>query len=149
MISDLIFSYLHFVLIIVMTAALAAEIVLVRKGLDGATLKRVGLIDAAYGLVAVLLVVIGFCRIYFGLKGPDFYWSNPAFHIKLALFVLLALASLPPTIRFVQWRRGFAKGVRTSVTDKEIVNVRRWLHAEALLLILIPLSAGLMARDML
>jgi putative membrane protein len=149
MLADLVFSYLHFVLILVLMACLVVEVVLVRDGLDGQTLARVGRIDAVYGGAAVLLLIIGFCRVYFGLKGPDFYWPNPGFHLKLTLYVLLALASLPPTLRYIAWRRGFKSGTRSAITDKEISGVRMWLHIELLLMVLIPLAAGLMARDML
>jgi putative membrane protein len=147
--TDLIFSYLHFILVFVMVGSLAGELLLVRPGLDSATLKRVGMIDAIYGAGAVLLLLAGFGRMYFGLKDADFYWQSGAFHIKLTLFVLIALASLPPTIRYLQWRKGFKEGGRTSVSDSEIASVRRWLHAEAGLLVLMPLFAGLMARGMM
>ncbi len=149
MTTDLILSILHFLLVFTMVGCLVAELILVRPGLDSATLKRVGRIDAIYGAGAVLLLFIGFGRVYFGLKSPEFYWSSGAFHTKLALFVLIALASIPPTIRFIQWRKGFSNGSRTSILDDEVRGVRRWLHIEAGLLVLMPVFAGLMARGMM
>jgi putative membrane protein len=149
MITDLVFSYLHFVLVFALVACLVVEIALVRDGLSSANLARVGRIDSLYGIAAILLLVVGFCRVYFGLKGADFYWTNPGFHLKLTLYVLLALASLPPTFRYISWRRGFKAGTRTAITAKDVSFVRLWLHLELVLLFLIPLAAGLMARGML
>jgi putative membrane protein len=149
MTTDLLLAYGHFLLVFVMVACIVGELLLVRPGMTNETLSRVGRLDAVYGIGAVLLLVLGFGRVYFGLKSPDYYWSSPAFHLKLTLFALIAVASLPPTIKFISWRRGIAGGTRTGVTEDEISGVRRWLHAEAVLLVLIPLAAGLLARDML
>jgi putative membrane protein len=146
MAADLVFSYLHFVLAFALVALLAIELVLVQRGLDAAGVRKLGRIDAFYGVTAGLLLAAGFARVYFGLKSPEFYWSSPAFHLKLTVFVLLGLASLPPTIRYIQWSRGLKSGARTAVADSEIAAVRRWLHLEAGLLLLLPLAAGLMAR---
>ncbi len=147
--TDLAFSFLHFILVFALVGCLFAELVLVRKGLDSATLARVARIDAVYGLAAVLLLAVGFGRMYLGLKGADFYWQSTAFHIKLGLYILIALASLPPTIRYIRWRSELKTGARTAIADDEILAVRRCLHAEALLILIIPLFAGLMARGMM
>jgi putative membrane protein len=146
---DLILAYLHFILVFLMVFCLSAELLLVRKGMDFATLARIGPIDGLYGLGALLLLVIGFARVYFGLKPSDYYWSSMAFHIKLGLFILIAIASVPPTVRFIQWRKQFAAGTRSAISDVEIAGVRRWIHIEAALLLAIPLFAGLLARAML
>jgi putative membrane protein len=149
MLTDFILAYGHFILVFVLLGCLVAEIVLVRPGMDSAVLARVGRIDLVYGIAAGVLFVVGFLRVYFGLKSPEFYWSSGAFHIKLALYILIGLASLPPTFRFIRWRREMTAGTRQTVSAEDMAPIRLWLHAEAGLMLLVPLFASLLARDML
>jgi putative membrane protein len=149
MLADFLLAYSHFILVFVLLGCLVAEIVLVRPGMDSAVLTRVGRIDLVYGIVAGLLLVVGFLRVYFGLKSPEFYWSSGAFHAKLALYILIGLASLPPTFRYIRWRREFTAGTRQVISADDVAPIRKWLHIEALLMLLVPLFASLLARDML
>ena len=54
---------------------------------------------------------------------------------------MIGLLSVPPTVRFIQWRRA---GV--SPTDAQVAGVRGFLHAEVVLFALLPMFAAAMAR---
>src|SRR3546814_7634150 len=84
---------------------LVAEAVLLRGDIDASVLGRLAGLDAGYGVSAMLLLVVGLCRVFFGLKGWDFYLHNPWFHAKLGAFVLVGLMSILPTLRFLRWRK--------------------------------------------
>src|ERR1700743_3003183 len=102
---DLVLAIVHHILVFSLFGVLFGEIVLVRKGVDMATLTRVGRIDLMYGAVAGLIVVVGFARGIFAAKGWPYYCTNLFFHLKVGTFVLIGLLSIPPTIAYIRWRR--------------------------------------------
>ncbi len=59
----------------------------------------------------------------------------------MATFVLIALLSVPPTMRYLRWRRS-----TTVPSEAEIGFVRRFLWAEVALFALLPVFAAAMAR---
>ena len=71
----------------------------------GEALHLLGRIDGAYGGIAMAVIVVGICRVIFGLKGWEYYVSNHAFWGKMAAFVVVGLLSIRPTMRILAWRR--------------------------------------------
>jgi putative membrane protein len=131
----------HHILVFALFGVLAAELVLVRRGVDIATLGRVGRIDLWYGVLAGLIVAVGFARAVFAAKGWAYYSHNLFFHAKIGTFVLIGLLSVPPTIAYIRWRRAGA-----TPTDAQVDTVRRFLWAELALFALLPAFAAAMAR---
>jgi putative membrane protein len=144
--TDLILAILHHLLVFTLVVLLAMELTLVRKGLAPATITRVTAIDGTYGVVAGLVLIIGFLRVFFGLKGAEFYFSNGFFWAKIAAFAAVGLLSIPPTLRFLTWRRALRADPAFSPSDEEVSSVRRLLHIETVPLALIPIFAAAMAR---
>ncbi len=141
-ITDLLLAILHHFLVFSLAGLLAAELVLVRPGLSGSSLGLLGRLDAAYGGIAVAVIVVGICRVIFGLKGWEYYVANHAFWGKMIAFVIVGLLSIPPTIRIIRWRRSG----NDAVPDAEVMAVRTWLKGEALFLALVLVFAAAMAR---
>ena len=148
MFIDFLLASAHHILVFAIVASLAAELVLVRAPLGKPALRRLGQFDAVYGGSAGLIVVIGVLRLLFGLKGWEFYVASHAFWTKMALFVVVGLLSVMPTMRFLRWRKAADAEPNFTVPAAEISAVRRVLHIEALLLVLIPVVAAAMARGM-
>ncbi len=146
MLLDLILAIGHHILVFGIAAILAAELVLIRPGINAAQLRQAGKIDLFYGIAAGLVVLVGFARVYFGVKGPDFYLQNPVFWAKIGTFAVVGLLSVPPTLLLLKWR-GAAKADATFLPmAAEVAAVRRYLKIEAHLFILIPIFAAAMAR---
>jgi putative membrane protein len=143
---DLILAIAHHTLVFSLAGILAAELAMVRVGLMGAALKRLGTIDLAYGAIAGTIIVVGFLRVFFGMKGPTAYLPNPFFWSKLGVFALVGLLSVPPTIRIIRWRRQAAADPAYSPSETEIGAARRFILAEACLFPFIPAFAAVMAR---
>jgi putative membrane protein len=142
MLPTLITASAHHLLAFLLIAILAAELTLVRTGMTLADRKRLGALDAAYGLVALVLLGLGLWRAASFEKGLEYYLASPWFWLKIGAFLLVAALSVPPTLRFRAWgKRGNALP-----SDAEIGAVRRWLWAEAGFLALVPVAAALMAR---
>ena len=140
---DLLLAILHHLLVFSLAGLLAAEWVLVRPGLAGTNLELLAGIDRAYGAVAMAVIAIGAGRVFFGLKGWEFYVFNHMFWGKMTAFVAVGAAlhhSHDP-------HRGLAQGRRRRpVPDREILAVRSWLKAEVAVFALIPVFAAAMAR---
>ena len=111
---------------------------------DAAALRRLARFDLLYGVSALLVLAAGFSRAAWGAKGWAFYAGNPAFWIKIGLFVLIGLLSIPPTLTIRRWRGVAVGGASIAVADTK--RLRRWLDAELVALVLIPVFAALMAR---
>jgi putative membrane protein len=143
---DLILAVLHHVLAFGLVSHLMAEAVLLRMSLDQAQIARMAGLDRAYGLSAVALVVVGILRVVFGAKGSAYYVENPWFWAKMASFAAVGLLSIWPTVRILAWRRASRTNPSFSPTRGEVTAVRRFLHAEAGLIVLILACAAAMAR---
>jgi len=138
---DLSLAIAHHLLVFALAGILFAELMLVRKGMDLETVGRVGRIDLAYGAIAGLIIVVGFARAFMAAKGWAYYSHNGFFWAKIAVFLVVGLLSVPPTIAFIKWRRA---GV--TPTDQQVTGVRRFIHYEAALFALLPALAAAMAR---
>ncbi|THD68674.1 DUF2214 family protein [Phenylobacterium sp.] len=138
---DLILAIAHHILVFSLFGVLFGELVLVKKGVDLATVTRVGRIDLMYGVLAGLIVVVGFSRAIFAAKGWLYYSHNLFFHLKVGTFIVIGLLSIPPTLAYIRWRRAGA-----TPTDVQVAAARRWLWAEMVLFALLPAFAAAMAR---
>jgi putative membrane protein len=59
----------------------------------------------------------------------------------MATFVVIAVLSIIPTVRYIRWQRS-----GTVPTNAEVAVVRRFLWAEVVLFALLPIFAAAMAR---
>ena len=115
--------------------------------LDAAGLRRVFLADAAWGIAALLWLSTGLWRAFGGMeKGSAYYLSNPFFHAKIGLFVLILLLELWPMITLVRWRAQAAKGQPVDTTRAK--TFARISYVEAVLVVLMVFWATAMARGM-
>jgi putative membrane protein len=138
---DLSLAIGHHLLIFVLFGVLTAELVLVRPSLDLPTITQTARMDLWYGLVAGAIVVVGFIRAIFAAKGWAYYEHNMFFWAKITTFVVIAVLSVPPTLKYLRWQRS-----ATLPTNAEIAEVRRFLWAEVVLFALLPIFAAAMAR---
>jgi len=102
---DLSLAIGHHLLIFILFGVLSAELVLVRPSLDKITITRTARIDLWYGVVAGLIVIVGFTRAIFAAKGWNYYEHNAFFWAKIATFVVIAVLSVPPTLKYLGWQR--------------------------------------------
>ena len=144
--TDLILAIAHHLLIFALAAIIAVESVLIQQELSGRTIGMLARIDRSYGMVAMLIIVIGVCRVLFGLKGWEFYVYNWAFWAKMAAFAAVGLLSIQPTLRFIAWNKALSGNSGFRVPDAELAAVRRFMRAEVVSFLLIPVFAAIMAR---
>lgn len=100
--SDIIVRYFHFIGIIVMSAALVAEHLLLKNRLSGDEIRRLAIVDIVFAAAATVVLVAGLALWLWVGKPAEFYTRNGIFHAKLTLFILMALISLYPTAYFLR-----------------------------------------------
>jgi len=144
--TDLLLAIVHHLLAFGIAAALTAELVLVRPGMQPAAVRLATRYDAAYGLLALSLLVAGFLRVFFGAKGADYYFHNHIFLTKAALFIIMGLLSIRPTLRMLRWQKALRADPGFAPEELEIKAVRKRLMAEIHVFALIPIAAAAMAR---
>lgn len=146
MLVDLVLAIFHHLLVFILFAMLAVELVWLKRDLDLPGLKRLARLDAAYGAVAGAVLLVGICRVFFGLKGYEYYVSSPSFWAKMAAFAVVGLLSIPPTLQMMRWRKRAEGEPGWLPSAKEVSGARRYLHIEATIFLLIPIFAAAMAR---
>lgn len=139
-------AYAHLLAILTMIVFLASEAALCRgEWLNAAVVERLGRVDLIYGIAAVAVLLTGVLRTWLGAKGMGWYWTNPLLHVKLTVFIVIALISIKPTITFIRWRKALRES--GALPDAaQIKSTRRLLMVQAHLLALIPLLAVFLAR---
>ncbi|HEY5810998.1 MAG TPA: DUF2214 family protein [Povalibacter sp.] len=139
-------AFLHHAAAFVLFGALMAELVLTRSELTLTSARSLLRMDAAYGMSAMLLVVIGFLRVFYTEKGSAYYFGSVPFLVKISLFVIVGLLSIGPTREFLSWRQSLRQRQLPALTDSKRKSLRRTIHIELTLLLIIMLCAALMAR---
>ena len=143
---DALLAYTHFVAIIGTVSTVVVEAVLCRPGLTLPWAQRLGRVDLFYLVMAALALTTGFLRVFFGIKGSTFYFSNPVFWIKIGIFIAVGLISILPTLRFLRWTKTLQANEGGVIEAAEVIGTARIVYIELVLLALIPLMATLMAR---
>ena len=131
----------HHLVVFALLAVLVTELALVRPEMDHRDVTLVARVDVAYGALAALALLLGLARAVYAAKGWGFYGSNLFFWLKLGIFVLIGVLSVPPTLKFIRWRRE-----QHLPDDGEVAAVRRYLWGEFALFAVLPVCAAAMAR---
>jgi putative membrane protein len=144
--TDLVLAIVHHVLVFTLAGILAFEIGTVSLIIKRDEILRVGRVDNWYGILAGVIIVVGFIRAVVAAKGWAYYEVNVFFWAKIATFLVVALLSIPPTVAIIRWRNALKSDAAFAPPADAIGRVRRYLWAEAALFLLIPVFAAAMAR---
>lgn len=140
------FAFLHHVAAFTLVAALAIEFVLIRSELTLENARKLRFADAVFGASAGVVLVVGFLRVFYFEKGASYYFHSVPFIIKISLFAIIGLLSIPPTIEFLSWKKSLQEGRVPAVAPGKLRAIRRIVHWELAGVVLVILCAALMAR---
>jgi putative membrane protein len=143
---DLLFAIGHHLLIFALAGVIAYEVAAVQPGMSADTVTRVAKVDLWYGILAGLIIAVGFARANFAAKGWAYYSHNHFFWAKIGTFALVGVLSIWPTVLYIRWRGALKKDPSALPTAAAIAGVRRFLWAEVFFFALIPVFAAAMAR---
>lgn len=146
MILEALLAYAHILLILSLVVFSTSEAALCRVDwMNAKIVERLVTVDRIYGATAVGVLLTGIARTWWGVKGAGWYWANALLHLKVGLFIAVALMSIKPTLMFIRWRRQLRADGRLP-GEAEIRQARRWVMVQAHIIALIPLAAVFLAR---
>ena len=146
MVTTALMAFLHHLMAFTLTACLAYEFIAYRRNMGLEEIWRIQRADLVYGLSAGLLLVIGLLRVFFFEKGVNFFIHSPFFWVKMIAFLIVALLSIDPTIRYIRWNRTLRQNNLPEITNAEYSRTRLLLWLELIGIAIILLAAPLMAR---
>ena len=140
------FAFLHHIAAFTVFAALVVELILIREALTVGSARRLQIADMVYGISAGILIVVGLLRVFYFEKGAYYYFHTWTFITKLALFVIIGLVSIIPTLEFLSWRKAVKQGQAPSMSPERVRTLRSIIHWELAGIVAIILMAALMAK---
>jgi len=144
--NSAIVAYFHYLGFMLAFAALIVELFNLKPDITLEQAKKVAFADIVYGLAAVTILGTGVLRVlYFG-KGTAYYMHNPFFLGKMAVFIIVSLLSLYPTITFILWFKDLQKGEAPVLEVSKINILSGMIKGELLSFTILPLLAAIMAR---
>jgi putative membrane protein len=146
MTTDFWLAALHHAALLLMVGTLGAESALLRLPASAAIITRLGRLDLLYGISSGVLLLAGVSRLVWGAKGWAFYSGSPAFWVKMLLFLVVGLLSIPPTVRFIRWRKALAGDAQWLPGQAEWDSTRKFAFRQMHLLPFVALCAAAMAR---
>ena len=145
---NILIPYLHFIGIMLLMGSLFGEYVLLRPGITKNQIKLLSVADLIYWISAVTILISGLLRWFMiDPKGADYFNHQPLFHIKLTVFVVIAILSIIPTLKFLKWKKQVRADDSFVPGDKEIKKQLTFVRIEMLLIAIIPLLAVLVAQN--
>jgi putative membrane protein len=138
-------AFLHHAAAFLLVAVVTVELVLLRE-LTLTTARSLLRMDAVYGVAALVLLAVGFLRVFYTEKGSAYYFHSIPFIAKITLFAVVGLLSIYPTRQFLRWRAPLRDNRVPAVDDGTRRKIRLVLHVELTLLFLMMLCAAMMAR---
>lgn len=141
---DLWLAVAHHVLVFGLAIMLAMELACLRS--PAPPISRLARLDAGYGVTSILILVVGACRVVWGVKGWEAYQANPFFWAKIATFGLIGLISILPTIAFIKWARARRSDPGFAPPPAAVARIAGFVRTELLLLFPLVGIAAAMAR---
>ena len=141
-----IMAFLHHIAAFTLVGVIIYEHTAFRKDLSITEARRLQRMDMLYGISAAVLLVVGLMRVFNFEKGAAFYAQNWFFWTKMIGFALAGLLSIYPTVRFVSWNKSLANNQVPEISDSEFARIKLILRLELLGIVIIILSAAMMAR---
>ena len=139
-------AYAHLLAILTMVVFISSEAALCRsEWINAKVVERLARVDMVYGIAAGAVLLTGLARTWWGIKGTPWYWGNGLLHLKLALFIAVALMSIKPTLMIRRWGKQL-KANGALPDESQVRLARKWVMVQAHLIAIIPLAAVFLAR---
>lgn len=114
---------------------------------DTATLRRAFTATSAWGAAVVVWILTGAWRAFGDLeKGTTYYLSQPMFHLKLGLVVIVVLLELWPMATLIRWRFEQKRG---KIVDAAAAPIIAFIsRVQVAMVLVIIFAATALARGM-
>jgi putative membrane protein len=141
-----IFAWLHLLAIGLGAGLLLSEYWLCRRMPDRLQVKLLGQVDLGYQFALIGSLATGLARtLYFG-QTTEFYLSNRLFWLKIAIFLLVAIVAIAPSLQYIRWNREARAAPSFVPLTREVERVRSSIAFGLGLWLILPLIGILVAR---
>lgn len=145
MILESLLAYVHLIAIFAWIVFAVSQAALChQQWLNEAALKRLVRLDTILWIATASILLAGLARVFFGVKGVQFYAFNWLLYTKIALFALVASLQVVPSRNYRRWLKAFPKTGLPS--EREVRDARRKIMTATHLMAIIPLPAVFLAR---
>ncbi|EIT68637.1 DUF2214 family protein [Hydrocarboniphaga effusa] len=110
MLVPVIIATLHYIAVFLLVGAVFAQMYLLKLPPSADAVRGIARADIVFGIGAVAILISGFGNAAHA-KGMAYYFHNGAFHLALTLFIVSALLSIGPTIRYRRWKKAVDAGL--------------------------------------
>ena len=143
---EAILAAFHLLAILTFVVFLSSQAALCRiEWLNAAVVERLARLDVISCVAGAVMIGSGLARLIWGVKGASWYLSQPLFHIKITIVVVMAILSIWPSIMFRRWRRNLqASGALPD--ELEVKKVRRLVMIQSHVLPVVAVIAVFWAR---
>lgn len=145
MLSTVILPWIHYAAILTLAGAAIAKLYLLSLPASADQIRALVRADRLDGGSALVVLVTGLLRVWYGAKPAEYYWHNGLFHGVLGAFVLAALISLVPTLRILRWNKALAAS--GALPDAAALRKTRvFLHPQLTLVMIVALLITFVAK---
>ncbi len=143
---EAVLAALHIVAILTFVVFASSQAALCRiEWLNAAVVERLVRLDVIYNIAGVALLASGIARVLWGVKGASWYLSQPLFHLKMALVLVMIVLPLVPSRAFRRWRQQLrASGALPGAA--EVAKIRRLVMVQSHLLPFVAVIAVFWSR---
>ena len=138
--------YLHILGIMLLMGSLMAEYLIAKTKTTNESVRMLSIANSIFLISLVVVLISGLFRWFMFGKGNDFYMTNPFFHTKLTLYIILAIIAFFPSRKINKWKKQLNNDSSFLVAEKENKSLFLLFRIEFVLIIIIPLLAVLVAR---
>lgn len=140
------FAWLHLLAAGIGAGLLLTEYWLCRRMPDRAQARLLGTVDLGYQLALIASLATGLARaLYYG-QAADYYLGNRLFWLKIAIFLLVVLVAIAPTLQYIRWNREARTAPTFAPLTRDLERVRASISLGLGLWLVLPLIGILVAR---
>lgn len=145
---EAVFASLHLLAVLAVVVFLTSVTALCRTELmSAAVVRRLARMDTIYWCAVLVLLVTGVVRVVWGIKGTEWYVSQPLSHLKALLFVVMVVLSVWPSMQIRKWLQALNASGELPVSGT-VIKTRKWLMAAAHMIPIIAVVAVFWVRGM-
>ena len=139
-------QYVHILGIMLLMGSLISEYLIAKIKITPDSIRMLSIANSIFLISLVVILLSGLLRWFMYGKGHDFYMTNPFFHTKLTLYVILAVIAFFPGRKINKWKKQLSNDKSSQIVEKEIKSLFLFFRIESVLILIIPLLAILVAR---
>ena len=140
------FAWLHLLAAGIGAGLLLTEYWLCRRVPDRTQARLLGTVDLGYQLALIASLATGLARVLYYGQAADYYLGNRLFWLKIAIFLLVVLVAIAPTLQYIRWNREARTAPTFAPLTRDLERVRASISLGLGLWLVLPLIGILVAR---